>query len=95
METLRYAIEQLSKSSDIILIQEHWYFDCQFNKLGMVNDKLTGVGKAVDTGDPILPVQMPRGYGGVGALWKKTCLAQLFKIIQKYRSTHHIFLRGG
>ena len=25
----------------------------------------------MDTGDPILPVQMPRGYGGVAILWKK------------------------
>ena len=24
----------------------------------------------MDTGDPILPVQMPRGYGGVAVLWK-------------------------
>ena len=26
---------------------------------------------SVDTGDPILPVQMPRGYGGTAILWKK------------------------
>ena len=26
----------------------------------------------MDTGDPILPVQMPRGYGAVAILWKKT-----------------------
>lgn len=25
----------------------------------------------MDTGNPILPVQMPRGYGGVAALWRK------------------------
>ena len=32
---------------------------------------MTGKGKAVDTNDHILPVQMPRGYGGVAVLWKK------------------------
>ena len=30
-----------------------------------------GKGKAVDSGDPILPVQRPRGYGGVVVLWRK------------------------
>ena len=30
-----------------------------------------GTGKAVDSTDPIMPVQMPRGYVGVGMLWKK------------------------
>ena len=36
-----------------------------------------GSGKAVDTGDPMSPIQMPRGYGGskyslaVRILWKK------------------------
>ena len=30
-----------------------------------------GAYKAVDSTDPIMPVQMPRGYGGVGILWKK------------------------
>ena len=33
---------------------------------------MAGTGKSVDTGDPILPVQMPRGYGGVAILWKRT-----------------------
>ena len=33
---------------------------------------MAGTGKAVDTEDPILPVQMPRGYVGVAILWKIT-----------------------
>ena len=55
-----------------ILLQENWYFDCQLGNLTMVCDSLTGVGKDVDAGDPILPMQMPRGYGGVAVLWKKS-----------------------
>ena len=141
METSTYAIDQLSKTADIIMVQEHWYFDCQLGKLGTVCEKMAGTGKAVDTGDPILPVQMPRGYGGVGVLWRKSidhlvtsvqdgasriqcielqlqipiliasvympcrglkenvddfedCLAQLHEIVQKYRSTHYLFLGG-
>ena len=72
IETSKGAIQQLSESADIILLQEHWYFDCQLGGLTTVCDSLTGAGKAVDTGDPILPVQMPRGYGGVAALWRKS-----------------------
>ncbi|MEW8547754.1 MAG: reverse transcriptase family protein, partial [Candidatus Thiodiazotropha sp.] len=71
METALCAVETLSKIVDIILIQEHWYFDCQLSKLGEICKNLNGCGKAVDTGDQILPVQMPRGYGGVAILWKE------------------------
>ena len=37
---------------------------------GILED-LNGAGKAVDSGDPITPVQMQRGYDGIGILWKK------------------------
>ena len=45
METSGYAIEQLSRSDDFILIQEHWYFDCQLNRLNAVCDNMPGVEK--------------------------------------------------
>ena len=45
-------------------------FDCQLHRLSTVCSEFTGQGKAVDTGDPILPLQMPRGYGGTAVLWK-------------------------
>ena len=71
METSKLAIQKLSREVDVILVQEHWYFDCQLNRLNRVCDSLLGVGKATDTGDLILPVQMRRGYGGTGILWQK------------------------
>ena len=71
METALHAVGDLSKKADVMLIQEHWYFDCQLNKLEEVCELLTGTGKAVDTGDPRMPTQMPRGYSGVAVLWKK------------------------
>ena len=71
METSKYSIQQISKTADIILIQEHWYFDCQLTKLNDVSQAMLGSGKATDTGDPILPVQMPRGFGGTAILWQK------------------------
>lgn len=72
METAQCAIEDLSKKADVILIQEHWYFDCQLGKLNTVCEGFSSSGKAVDTGSPILPVQMPRGYGGTAILWRKS-----------------------
>ncbi|MEW8547545.1 MAG: endonuclease/exonuclease/phosphatase family protein, partial [Candidatus Thiodiazotropha sp.] len=65
------AIGCLSKMADIILLQEHWLYDCQLHKLNELNILYNGKGKAVDSSDPIPPIQMPRGYGGVGILWKK------------------------
>lgn len=65
------ALDALSKRAEIFLIQEHWYFDCQLHMLETVCESLNGCGKAVDTDNPILPIQMPRGYGGAAILWKK------------------------
>lgn len=71
MDTALLSFEELSKTIDVVLVQEHWYFDCQLDKISTVSDRYIGCGKAVDTGNPLLPVQMPRGYGGVAVLWRK------------------------
>ncbi|KAL4230436.1 hypothetical protein ACF0H5_010818 [Mactra antiquata] len=34
------------------------------------NEKFTA-GKGADYRNPLLPIQMPRGYGGVAVMWKK------------------------
>ncbi len=57
-----------------------WLFDCQLNFLSDIHADFIGTGKAVDTGNPLHPIQMPRGYGGVGILWRKT-LDHLVKVI--------------
>ena len=36
-----------------------------------IHENLIGIGKSVDDKDPLHPIQMPRGYGGTGILWKK------------------------
>ena len=73
VNTCTYVLNELlvEHGADIVLLQEHWLFDCQLHRLDEISDLCTGSGKAVDTGDPILPVQMPRGYGGTAILWKK------------------------
>ena len=48
-----------------------WLFDCQLDLLNEIHNDYIGIGKAVDSNDPIPPIQMPRGYGGVAILWKK------------------------
>ncbi|CAC5411732.1 unnamed protein product [Mytilus coruscus] len=55
----------------IYLLQEHWLFDCQLNMLNEIHSKYIRIGKSVDTDDPLPPIQMPRGYGGVAILWRK------------------------
>ena len=64
------VFNELSKFADIVLIQEHWLFDCNLHKIKEISSSYTGCGKAVDTGEPIPPVQMPRGYGGTAIMWK-------------------------
>ena len=81
MDSAGCAIEDFSKFADVVLVQEHWYFDCQLARLNTVCPKYIGCDKAVDTGSPILPVQMPRGYGGVGILWKDSIDHLVTKIL--------------
>ena len=70
MDTAQCTFEELARVADVVLVQEHWYFDCQLDRLNAACERFVGCGKAVDTGDPILPVQMPRGYGGTAILWQ-------------------------
>ena len=63
------SINDLARQHDIIMIQEHWLFNFQLHKLNEIHQEMRGVGKAVDDDNPIVPIQKPRGYGGVGILW--------------------------
>ena len=70
--TATEAITHIMDSTDILLVQEHWLFNYQLNFLSEISDNIRGAGKAVDNSNPISPVQKPRGYGGVGILWKQS-----------------------
>jgi len=59
------------KYMNVCLIQEHWLFNCQIDLFNEIHENLIGIGKSVDDKDPIQPSHMPRGYGGVGILWRK------------------------
>ena len=64
-------MDELFENNDIVMIQEHWLFHSQIPMLNEVRSDVNSVGKGTDINDPMLPTQMPRGYGGVGILWKK------------------------
>jgi len=69
--TSTLAIADIFKCNDIILVQEHWLFQSQTDLLSEVHENINSVGKGTDYNDPLLPTQLPRGFGGVGVLWKK------------------------
>jgi len=64
--------QDFEKDIDIFLVQEHWLFHCELDLINEIHPNLVGTGKSVDMNDPILPNSMPRGYGGVAILRKKS-----------------------
>jgi exonuclease III len=52
--------------------QQHWLFHSELDLINEIHPNLAGTGKSVDMNDPILPNSMPRDYGGVAILWKKS-----------------------
>ena len=70
--TSKIALKEFYENvgADILLLQENWLFDCYLHRLNEIS-QYNGTGKAIDTNDPILPIQMPRGYDGVAVLLKK------------------------
>ena len=74
METSYTAISTLLSDAHFVLIQEHWLFNYQLKQLSLFDENVCGTGKfkAVDDSDPIPSIQKPRGYGGVGILWRKS-----------------------
>lgn len=56
MATVKTTYESLANA---VLVLKYWYFGCQLNKLNLASDDFVGCGDAVDTGDQILPLQVP------------------------------------
>ncbi|CAG2197359.1 unnamed protein product [Mytilus edulis] len=71
IKTCGPIIHKLLQLNDLILIQEHWLFQTQIHLLGEIHENINYIGKGVDINEPLLPICMPRGYGGVAILWKK------------------------
>jgi exonuclease III len=52
--------------------QQHWLFHSELDLISEIPPNLVGTGKSVAMNDPILTNSMPRSYGGVAILWKKS-----------------------
>jgi len=63
-------MEHLLNENDICCIQEHWLFQFQLPHLNKLHKNFQAHAKAVDERDPIPPIQVPRGYGGNGILYR-------------------------
>jgi hypothetical protein len=59
------------RHANIILLQEHWLYQCQLYQLGEIHNDLCHVGKGVDKYEEIDQRKLPRGYGVVGFFWHK------------------------
>ena len=70
IKTCGKTFTELNSHADILMIQEHWLFECELKLLCECHKDLSGSGKAVDSNDPLPPTMMPRGYGGVAVLWR-------------------------
>ena len=68
IKTCALIIDKLLQTYDIILIQEHWLFQVQIHLISEIHGEINYVGEGVDINDPLLPVSMPRDYGGVAVI---------------------------
>lgn len=57
-------------------MQEHWLFNFEQNYLSTIHPDYDFIAKSVDDEDKIPATQRPRGYGGVGILWRKSIPAK-------------------
>ena len=60
----------MSKSCDILAIQEHWLFNFQLSDIEKRFPSHSAFSKAVDENKPLPPTQKPRGYGGVSVFYR-------------------------
>lgn len=81
IKTCGPLIHKLLFNNDIILIQEHWLFQAQIHLINELHEQINYAAKGVDINDPLLPISMPRGHGGVAIIWKKD-IDHLVKPIQ-------------
>ena len=70
-KTSTLEICDLMRHANIILLQEHWLYQCQLYQIGEIHNDLCHVGNGVDKYDEIDQSKLPRGYGGVGICWHK------------------------
>ncbi|CAC5380223.1 unnamed protein product [Mytilus coruscus] len=63
IKTSGQFFQEIQKSADVLLIQEHWLFHFELELLKELHPNIVGVGKALDSDDPKAASHMPIGYG--------------------------------
>ena len=89
VETNEAYTRKLLKSYDVLAVQEHWLFSFQLSSFDKQLTSDHSYSKAVDTDDPLLPTQKPRGYGGVAILYRKN---MAFKIKKQVHGDNRIIV---
>jgi hypothetical protein len=60
------------KSPHMICLQETWLYAFENKIISEICPEYDFIAKSVDDEDPLPPHKLPRGYGGVAILWKKS-----------------------
>ena len=68
---LPFAI-RCSEKCDILLLQEHWLFNCQRDFLAKNFPLFHNTSVSTDDTNPISQICLPRGWGGASILWRKS-----------------------
>ncbi|CAG2192195.1 unnamed protein product [Mytilus edulis] len=65
-----YALHDLIENNDILLLRAHWLFHAQLHHLQKIGKCTNYAAKGCDEYDPIQPIFLPKGRGGVAFIWK-------------------------
>ena len=94
IKTCGQSINSIFKNNDIVLIQEHWLFHSQIKIISDIYNKIKFAAKGVDIRDPLLPISLPRGYGGVAVLWNMSIDHLIRPILDATEKIQSIELEG-
>ena len=61
-----------AKDYDFLFIQEHWLFSCNRNSISTAFPDYSNSIACTDNENPLSQHCLPRGWGGVAVLWKKS-----------------------
>ena len=64
--------QEIASSCDLLLLQEHWLLGCQRELLHRSFDEWSNVNACIDDANPISQHCLPRGWGGIAILWRKS-----------------------
>ena len=81
--TNKLYLKELMDTYEIICLQEHWLYNFEQSTLDdfCAENNFDSYIKSADDSDPIIPLQRPRGKGGVAILWRENISKNIQKIL--------------